>query len=244
MLERMEKQNRIFSGFDADAIDRTTAADLAEVGSDKWTRYPGCIGAFIAEMDYGLAPCIQQAIDSACDHCKLGYIPEPWKRRVAEACAGWQKSHYGWDVDPDIIRVVPDVLEAYEIFLRELVGAGNAVVVPTPAYMPFLSVPKLYDVDVIEIEMLQGTDETTGEREWLFDFDAIERAFAAGMRSCCAIRTIRSARCLRWPRSSGCASWRNGTTCVFSMMRFTRRSCSRGVIFRIRPSARRPRGSL
>ena len=40
MLERMEKQNRIFSGFDADAIDRTTAADLAEVGSDKWTRYP------------------------------------------------------------------------------------------------------------------------------------------------------------------------------------------------------------
>ena len=64
MLERMEKQNRIFSGFDADAIDRTTAADLAEVGSDKWTRYPGCIGAFIAEMDYGLAPCIQQAIDS------------------------------------------------------------------------------------------------------------------------------------------------------------------------------------
>ena len=82
----MEKQNRIFSGFDADAIDRTTAADLAEVGSDKWTRYPGCIGAFIAEMDYGLAPCIQQAIDSACDHCKLGYIPEPWKRRVAETC--------------------------------------------------------------------------------------------------------------------------------------------------------------
>jgi len=267
MLERMEKQNRIFSGFDADAIDRTTAADLAEVGSDKWTRYPGCIGAFIAEMDYGLAPCIQQAIDSACDHCKLGYIPEPWKRRVAEACAGWQKSHYGWDVDPDIIRVVPDVLEAYEIFLRELVGAGNAVVVPTPAYMPFLSVPKLYDVDVIEIEMLQGTDETTGEREWLFEFGRLRvcrnrtnrrgrangcsistpsnaRSRLAAMRSCCAIRTIRSARCLRWPRSSGCASWRNGTTCVFSMMRFTRRSCSRGVIFRIRPSARRPRGSL
>lgn len=46
--------------------------------------------------------------------------------------------------------------------------------------MPFLSVPKLYDVDVIEIEMLQGTDETTGEREWLFDFNAIEHAFAAG----------------------------------------------------------------
>ena len=179
MLNSMEENNRTNSGFDADAIDHTTAADLAEVGSDKWTRYPGCIGAFIAEMDYGLAPCIQQAIDNACDHCKLGYIPEPWKRRVAEACAGWQKQHYGWNVDPDIIHVVPDVLEAYELFLRELVGAGNSVVVPTPAYMPFLSVPKLYNVDVIEIEMTTGTN-ADGQREWLFDFDAIERAFAAG----------------------------------------------------------------
>lgn len=142
MEEIMEMKHRTGSGFDADAIDHTTAADLAAVGSDKWTRYPGCIGAFIAEMDYGLAPCIQKAIDNACDHCKLGYIPEPWKQRVAEACAGWQRSHYGWDVDPSIIRVVPDVLEAYEIFLRELVGAGNSVIVPTPAYMPFLSVPE------------------------------------------------------------------------------------------------------
>ena len=34
------------------------------------------------------------------------------------------------NIDPSIIRVVPDVLEAYEIFLRELVGAGNSVIVP------------------------------------------------------------------------------------------------------------------
>lgn len=165
------------SGFDAQAIDRTSAADLAAIGGDKWTRYPGCIGAFIAEMDYGLAPCIQRAIDNACDHCKLGYIPDPWKRRVAEACARWQKEHYGWNVSPDIIRPVPDVLEAYEIFLREIVGAGNSVIVPTPAYMPFLSVPRLYGIDVIEIDMLQAGDE------WAFDFDAIEQAMRNGCRA-------------------------------------------------------------
>ena len=165
------------SGFDADAIDHTSTADLAAIGGDKWTRYPGCIGAFIAEMDYGLAPCIQQAIDNASDHCKLGYIPDPWKRRVAEACAAWQKNHYGWDVDPDIIRPVPDVLEAYEIFLREIVGAGNSVIVPTPAYMPFLSVPRLYGIQVLETDMLQS------ENGWEFDFDAIEQAFRNGCRA-------------------------------------------------------------
>lgn len=101
-----------------------------------------------------------------------------------------------------VSRVVPDVLEAYEIFLRELVGAGNSVIVPTPAYMPFLSVPKLYDVNVIEIEMLQSGDTETGEAQWLFDFDAIERAFAAGCHaSCFAILIIRSAKCLLWRKS-------------------------------------------
>ena len=37
------------SCFDANHIDVTTIEDLEQVGSDKWTRYPGCIGAFIAE---------------------------------------------------------------------------------------------------------------------------------------------------------------------------------------------------
>ena len=36
------------SCFDANHIDVTTIEDLEQVGSDKWTRYPGCIGAFIA----------------------------------------------------------------------------------------------------------------------------------------------------------------------------------------------------
>lgn len=40
MEEITEMKHRTDSGFDADAIDHTTAADLAEVGSDKWTRYP------------------------------------------------------------------------------------------------------------------------------------------------------------------------------------------------------------
>ena len=235
MLERMEKQNRIFSGFDADAIDRTTAADLAEVGSDKWTRYPGCIGAFIAEMDYGLAPCIQQAIDSACDHCKLGYIPEPWKRRVAEACAAGEKP-LRLDVDPDIIRVVPDVLEAYEIFLRELVGAGNAVVVPTPAYMPFLSVPKLYDVAVIEIEIASGNRRNDRRARMAVRFRR-HRTRVRGWLPC--VRAVQSAQSdrqvLTLAEEQRLCELAERYDVRISMMRFTRRSCSRGVIFRIRP---------
>ena len=131
------------SCFDANHIDVTTIEDLEQVGSDKWTRYPGCIGAFIAEMDYGLAPCVAEAIEEATERGALGYIPDPWKKEVARSCAAWQR-RYDWEVDPTCIRPVPDVLEAFEVFLREIVRAGNSIVVPTPAYMPFLSVPSVW----------------------------------------------------------------------------------------------------
>ena len=61
------------SCFDANHIDVTTIEDLEQVGSDKWTRYPGCIGAFIAEMDYGLAPCVAEAIEEATERGALRY---------------------------------------------------------------------------------------------------------------------------------------------------------------------------
>lgn len=166
-------------GFDAQAIDAQTADQLAQNGSDKWSRYPGCVGAFIAEMDFGLAPCIQRAIERATEGCALGYIPTPWKQQVAKACADWQRLRYGWNIDPTQVRVVPDVVEAFEIFLREIVGHGGSVIVPTPAYMPFLSLPRLYNVDCIEIPML--LNDTSDN--WLFDFDAIENAFQNGCRA-------------------------------------------------------------
>ncbi|NEG77511.1 MalY/PatB family protein [Bifidobacterium avesanii] len=171
------------TGFDTRAIDAQTPEQLAATCSDKWTRYPGCAGAFIAEMDLGLAPCIQDALVDAVRQCELGYISDPWKRRVAEACAAWQHDRYGWDVDPACIRPVPDVLEAFEVFLREFVGSGRSIVVPTPAYMPFLSVPRLYGVDVIEIPMLRAESASDANDGWLFDFDAIRRAFEDGCRA-------------------------------------------------------------
>ena len=69
-------------------------------------------------MDYGLAPCVAEAIEEATERGALGYIPDPWKKEVARSCAAWQR-RYGWEVDPTCIRPVPDVLEAFEVFLRE-----------------------------------------------------------------------------------------------------------------------------
>lgn len=148
------------------------------------------------EMDYGLAPCVAEAIEEATERGALGYIPDPWKKEVARSCAAWQR-RYGWEVDPTCIRPVPDVLEAFEVFLREIVRAGNSIVVPTPAYMPFLSVPRLYGVEVLEIPMLcAGAARAAGAmmNGCSISTPLSRRSRTAAMPSCCATRTTRSAR--------------------------------------------------
>ena len=64
------------SCFDANHIDVTTIEDLEQVGSDKWTRYPGCIGAFIAEMDSAFCERHYEVLLSLVDSFCLLYSTE------------------------------------------------------------------------------------------------------------------------------------------------------------------------
>ena len=57
--------------------DEITEADLRAAGSMKWTAYPGKTGAWVAEMDFGVAPAIQDALSSAAARGLTGYLP-PW----------------------------------------------------------------------------------------------------------------------------------------------------------------------
>ncbi len=104
------------------------------------------------------------------------------------------------EVDPTCIRPVPDVLEAFEVFLREIVRAGNSIVVPTPAYMPFLSVPRLYGVEVLEIPMLCRAAPARAAGAMMngcsISTPLSRRSRTAAMPSCCATRTTRSAKVL------------------------------------------------
>lgn len=160
--------------------DALTAHDLRARGSLKWTRYGGdTIGAFVAEMDFGTAPPVVRALHKAVDEAMFGYLPPGPAGELAQACAHWQQRRYGWQVDPDCVYPVSDVLTALELAMRHFSRAGSPVIVPTPAYMPFLSLPPLHGREVIEVPMTAV--EASGERQrYALDLDGIDRAFRAG----------------------------------------------------------------
>lgn len=155
--------------------DSISASDLDLPSSRKWSLHPGTIGAWVAEMDFGTAPAVTSALHRAVDDGVLGYLSPATAREMAEATGEWLAHEFGWQVDPLDVHPVSDVMAALGVAVTEYSPAGSSVIVPTPAYMPFLTYPPTLGRGVIEVPGI----EVTGER-WRHDLDAIDRAFRAG----------------------------------------------------------------
>ncbi|VXC04657.1 Cystathionine beta-lyase PatB [Microbacterium sp. 8M] len=154
---------------DAIGVDRLRAA-----GSLKWSVFPDAIGAFVAEMDFPLAPAVADAVKGAVDRGLTGYLPSAVRERMSEAAARWQRDRYGWDVTADQIRPVPDVLTALRATIDFFTAPGSKIVLPTPAYMPFLTIPAMHDREIVEVPML------VKDGRHVYDLDGIDRALADG----------------------------------------------------------------
>jgi cystathionine beta-lyase len=152
-------------------FDRIDVGTLRRAGSVKWSMYPEAIGAFVAEMDFGTAPPVTAALHAAVEAAAFGYLPAGAAEQMSAACAAWSRDRYGWAVDPVDVRPVADVVAALTLAIEHFSAPGTPVVLPTPAYMPFVSVPPRLGREVIEVPL-------TGEHR--YDLDALAAAFEAG----------------------------------------------------------------
>ncbi|KAM9863306.1 MalY/PatB family protein [Leucobacter sp. BZR 635] len=154
-------------------VDAITAEDLRIVGGTKWDD-PDVMGAFIAEMDFGVAPAITEALHVAVDEGAFGYTPPRYTSALKEATSSRLNSHHGWATTPADVFPVPDVITALEVAIAHFSRPGSKVIVPTPSYMPFLTVPGMIGREVIEVPMLEV------DGVWSFDLDGLQAAFDAG----------------------------------------------------------------
>ena len=156
--------------------------ELRRIGSLKWTgmtRSDGspALGAWVAEMDFGTAPVVASRIKQAIDDGLTGYPPTWLIPRLTEATAHFQQRHFGWDISPEDVLLIPSVIPGLGATLTHLLPPGSPVVVPTPAYMPFLSLPAQLGHPVIEVPSLHSSDCDGG---WALDLEGIRRGLEAG----------------------------------------------------------------
>jgi cysteine-S-conjugate beta-lyase len=156
----------------AHPFDAVAVEDLRARGWLKWAKAPDALGAWVAEMDFPCAEPVTAALRSAVDAGAFGYLPPAAAQALSRATADWQATTHGWQVPPESVHPVADVLAAFTLAIEHFSPPGSPVVLPTPAYMPFLTVPAVLGRRVVEVPM------TTTDDGWSLDLDAIGRALA------------------------------------------------------------------
>jgi cysteine-S-conjugate beta-lyase len=151
-----------------------TVDQLRAIGSVKWSQHPAAIGAFVAEMDFGTAPPVAAAMREVVDSGLVGYLPDRLDARLSSAFAGFARERYGWEVAPERVRPLADVMSGLVAAIEHFSAPGSAVILPTPAYMPFVFVPTMLGREVIQVPMAKDAGRA------VYDLDAVDAAFAAG----------------------------------------------------------------
>ena len=158
----------------ANRVDALTIEHLRSLGGSKWSSPGGEIGAFVAEMDFGIDPRITKALHTAVDDGSFGYMPKKFTTELSSATADFVGRRYGWDIPAADVFPVPDVIVGLELAMQHCSKPGSKIIVPTPAYMPFLFVPPMHGREVIEVPL------AVENGRYVFDLDALQRAYDDG----------------------------------------------------------------
>ncbi|GAA4680134.1 MalY/PatB family protein [Frondihabitans cladoniiphilus] len=167
-----------------------TAEEVENIRNDrtsiKWTRYaPEVLPLFVAEMDYGVAEPIKEAIIARVRSSDLGYLDGPGP--LAPAFADFALDRWGWRIDPARIHIATDVsvgiVETLRLELAVLKARAEGaetrpearVVITPPVYPPFFELVEEAQGDIVEVPLR----ETFGR--WSLDLEGLERAFADGV---------------------------------------------------------------
>src|SRR5262245_43903927 len=105
----------------------------------KWHRYPGdVLPAWVADMDFAVAEPVQRAVVRLVEEQDYGYPQREGRDCLEVAFADRMLDRFDWQVDPDLVLPVADLVQAVVAAITAFSGPGDGVVVQTPIYPPFL----------------------------------------------------------------------------------------------------------
>jgi cystathionine beta-lyase len=107
--------------------------------SGKWNRYPpDVIPAFVADMDFKVAPAVQRAVEQLTSTQDYGYGQVTDTIPLVEAFSEWMTRRHNWRPDPALTCVNLDVVQALLATIVAFSEPADGVIVQTPIYPPFL----------------------------------------------------------------------------------------------------------
>lgn len=138
----------------------------------KWQAKRADYAAWVADMDFPVAPAIREALLAVIDADEFGY--PNWggpasRSPAAKLFAARMADRFGWECRPDRIHDLIDVVQGVRAVVHHLTAPGDGIVVHLPAYHPFL-----HTVDEMDRRLVPVL-----ESEGSFDYDDLEARLAA-----------------------------------------------------------------
>jgi cystathionine beta-lyase len=141
----------------------------------KWQRYGAALPLWVADMDFLSPAPVIAALQERVAHGVFGYGAPP--DELTETIRARLADLYDWSVTPEQIVYLPGLVCGLNVACQAVGEPGDAVVVQSPVYPPFLSAPLHQQRQLLIAEL-------TAERrcgELYYTFDAA--AFAATLTS-------------------------------------------------------------
>ena len=135
--------------------------------TNKWQKFPeDVLPAWVADMDFGVAPPIRAALHRLADQEAYGYAAR--EGALAAAFARRMQSRFGWTVDPELVMPVGDLVQASFACILAFSDPGDGVLLQLPSYPPFIAA-----IDGTERRLITSPMHDDGMR-WQLDLERFD----------------------------------------------------------------------
>ena len=114
----------------------------------------GLLAMWVADMDFQVP---QPVIDALTEYVKkgvFGYHVTP--DSYLQAFIDWEKKYHNYEVQKEWIRFSPGVVCAFNWIIQFMTSPGDAVIVTTPVYYPFLNAVKNNNRKLITSDLVEA----------------------------------------------------------------------------------------
>lgn len=138
----------------------------------KWGSRDARFSAWVADMDFPVAPAVTDALRQVIDGNEFGY--PNWggpfaTSPAAKMFAPRMADRFGWEARPDRVHDMIDVIQGVRSSVYHLSSPGDGVVLHMPAYHPFIDTIGEMDRRLVPVTPHDG----------VFDYDDLERRLTA-----------------------------------------------------------------
>ncbi len=126
---------------------------------------------WVADMDFTAPPAVLEALQAQITHGVFGY---PKFDTLKETIVAWAKQRHQWVIDPTLMASSPGMLASIASLVELYSEKGDGIVLPMPAYKPFVNIIKGLGRTLVPWPMHYDTDRA----HFTLDFVTLRKLLA------------------------------------------------------------------